>query len=107
MTKKPSPIEEHKEPDIKQIRELQLAIMESTGELKCPHCNKTFVHQLVDIKNKIEASKLLSRLHKALQVDRIVATATTTAQQAMLVKPELKPELKEKLNKLLNAPTAS
>jgi hypothetical protein len=86
MTKKKSPIEEYKEDDLTLGRDELLKIIEGDSD------NATAV------KNKIEAIKLLARMHKALQVDKtIVNTKVEALQQQALAMPELKPELKEKL----------
>jgi hypothetical protein len=91
MTKKKSPIAEHKEDDLTLGRDELLKIINGTAD------NATAV------KNKIEAIKLLARMHKALQVDKtVVNTKVEALQQQALVKPELKPELQETLKNLLN-----
>jgi hypothetical protein len=93
--KKTSPIDVHKEDDL---------ILGRTELLKIINANSD---NATAVKNKIEAIKLLARMHKALQVDKqVIATATANAQQAQaLAKPELKPELQEKLNRL-HAPSS-
>ena len=106
MTKKPNPIAEHKESDISGLRLFCLNTLDATAKVKCPHCQKTFDHKVVDTKMKIEAGKLLARLHKALQVDKTVINASAQAgafAKQELTMPELKPEHKEKLAKLLHA----
>ena len=94
MTKKKNPIDEHKEKDLNLGRDELLKIINGDAE------NATAV------KNKIEAIKLLARMHKGLQVDKTVvnanAIAGTFAKQELTM-PELKPEHKERLANLLNA----
>ena len=95
MSKKKSPIEVHKEKDLILGREELLKIINADAD------NATAV------KNKIEAIKLLARMHKGLQVDKTVVNANAQVnalQQQALAKPELKPELKESLKNLLHAP---
>ena len=105
MTKKKSPIGPHKEKDAWALRELYLAIINATAKIKCPHCQETFDHRIIDVKNKIEAGKMLARMHHLLQVDKtVVNTKVETLQAQALAKPELKPELKDTLKNLLNAP---
>lgn len=96
MTKKKSPIETHKEKDLILGRDELLKIINANAP------NATAV------KNKIEAIKLLARMHKALQVDKIIAKADATAgafTQKELKKPELKPEHQKRLARL-HAPTS-
>jgi len=86
-----SPIKKHKENDITELREVLLEIVRTDTATK---------------KDRIEASKLLARMHHALQVDRVTATANAGVLQSQiskLEKPELKPELQERLKKLLDA----
>jgi hypothetical protein len=93
MTKKKSNIEQHKEKDLNLGRDELLKIINADAP------NATAV------KNKIEAIKLLARMHKGLQVDKtVVNTKVETLQAQALAKPELKPELKATLKNLLNAP---
>jgi len=94
MTKKKNPIDEHKEKDLNLGRDELLKIINGVAE------NATAV------KNKIEAIKLLARMHKGLQVDKTVVSATAQAgefSKQQLSMPELKTEHKEKLANLLNA----
>jgi len=94
MTKKKNPIEVHKEKDLNLGRDELLKIINADAD------NATAV------KNKIEAIKLLARMHKGLQVDKTVVTANAQAgtfQKQELTMPELKPEHKERLANLLNA----
>jgi hypothetical protein len=70
MTKKLSPIEKHKTADLILGREELLKLIEADA----PNATAQKV--------KVEAIKLLARMHKALQVDKVVATATANAQQA-------------------------
>jgi hypothetical protein len=95
MTKKKSPIAEHKEDDLTLGRDELLKIINGDSD------NATAV------KNKIEAIKLLARMHKALQVDKTVVNTKVEQAQAQqaLVMPELKPELKAKLELLHAEPS--
>ena len=86
-TKKPSPIVEHKEKDVKLMREILLSII-NDKEVPKKEC--------------IEASKLLLRAHHALQVDRSV-TAKAVAQQAQRVDNVLSKEEDEELQRLIDA----
>ena len=91
MTKKPNPIEQHKEKDLILGRSELLRIVNAVAD------------SAQAVKNKIEAIKLLARMHKALQVDKTVITASAQAgafAKQELVMPELKPEHKEKLARL-------
>ena len=84
--KKPSPIEEHKTADLILGRDKLLTIIKGDAT------NATMV------KNIIEAVKLLARMHKALQVDKIIATATAKAGAAAAVQ-QLPPDVQAKLDK--------
>ena len=80
-----SPIKEHKEKDIIELREALLAIVREDSATK---------------KDRIEASKLLARMHHALQVDRV--TATANAKQAQVVSANTLTKAEEvKLEELL------
>jgi len=94
MTKKKNPIESHKEDDLILGRDELLKIIEEDAP------NATAV------KNKIEAIKLLARMHKALAPDKTIVKAEAKAgafNQTELTMPQLKPEHKERLHNLLNA----
>ena len=94
MTKKKNPIDEHKEKDLNLGRDELLKIINGVAD------------SATAVKNKIEAIKLLARMHKGLQVDKTVVSATAQAgafSKQELSMPELKTEHKEKLANLLNA----
>ena len=82
-----SPIKKHKEDDITELREVLLEIVRTDEATK---------------KDRIEASKLLARMHHALQVDRVTATATAKQAQVQANNTLTKAE-EEKLEKILNA----
>ena len=87
MTKQPTPISEHKDEDVKLLRETLLDIIKGKDLAK---------------KDRIEAAKLLARLHHSLQIDRsITAQAISGTQFKGLKKPELKPELQKRLKGIL------
>ena len=91
MSKKKNPIDEHKEKDLNLGRDELLKIINGDAE------NATAV------KNKIEAIKLLARMHKGLQVDKTVVNANAIAgtfTKQELTMPELKPEHKGRLAQL-------
>lgn len=94
MTKKKSSIEQHKEADLDLGRDELLKIINA----EAPNASA--------VKNKIEAIKLLSRMHKALAPDKTIVKAEASAgvfSQQALVMPELKPELQNTLKNLLDA----
>ena len=79
MTK--TPIGEHKDKDVKLLRETMLSIIKDVDATK---------------KDRTEAAKLLARMHHALQVDRTTIRATATANPAdKLDKPLSKKERDE------------
>lgn len=80
---KKSAIEDHKEKDVKLMRETMLSII-NDGE--------------VSKKDRIEAAKLLARMHHALQVDRTTVTATAKADA---LPKKTKEELNDKISELL------
>lgn len=86
-----SPIATQKDRDIKHLREVQLNIIR--GGMLCPKCQEKNDCK-ISKKDVIEASKLLSRLHHALQPTKIV-TATATAQQAQKIQALTIEEQKE------------
>jgi acyl-CoA reductase-like NAD-dependent aldehyde dehydrogenase len=79
MTKKSSPIAEHKEDDLKLGRKKLLQVINGVDPTTA---NATMV------KNMTEAIKLLFRSHHALQVDKVVATAVAKQAQAQQLPPE-------------------
>ena len=81
IEKKPSPIATQRDRDIKHLREVQLNIIR--GGMLCPKCQKENDCK-ISKKDVIEASKLLSRLHHALQPEKAV-TAKASAQQAQQI----------------------
>jgi len=86
--KKTSSISKFKDKDIQHLRQVQLDIIR--GGTLCPECKKKFDIKVLQ-KDVIEASKLLSRLHHALQPDKIAtakAVATQSQEQAKLTKAE-------------------
>jgi len=88
MTK--TPIGEHKDKDVKLLRETMLSIIKDVDATK---------------KDRTEAAKLLARMHHALQVDRTTIRATATANPAhKLDKPLTKKEQGE-IDKLLEPNT--
>lgn len=93
MTKKKTNIEQHKDADLDLGRDELLKIINADAE------------NASAVKNKIEAIKLLSRMHKALAPDKTIIKAEASAgafNKTELTMPELKPELKERLHSLLN-----
>ena len=74
MTKKANPIAEHKHKDIILLRDVLLAIIDT------PKSSQTSAQAG---KNRIEACKLLARLHHALQVDKTSVKATAQQLQGM------------------------
>jgi len=96
MAGKKSPIEQHKKQDLILGREELLKIIND------PATTSTA------IKNKIEAIKLLARMHKALQVDKIVAKADATASsQAASLPPEEMQKLQTEVDEILGRTTAT
>ena len=97
---KKSPISKFKDKDILHLRQVQLDIIR--GSMLCPECKKKFDVKILQ-KDVIEASKLLSRLHHALQPDKIAtakASATQSQEQVKLTKSE-----QELIDKLINGTT--
>ena len=91
MTKKLSPIEKHKEKDLILGRDELLKIINSDSP------NATAV------KNKIEAIKLLARMHKALQVDKTIVKADAKAGvQTVQISEEREKILDAQVEQLLN-----
>jgi len=80
---KKTPIEEHKADDIILMRKILLSMIEDEDITK---------------KDRIEAAKLLSRLHHSLQVDR--TTVKAIAKSDTLPK-RTKEELDDRVNSLL------
>lgn len=93
-TKKPSPIEEHK------VADLILGRQELIDVINAESTNATMV------KCKIEAIKLLARMHHALQVDKVVAKATATQAQAQTLPPDVKARVDKEINEVLGRGTA-
>ena len=79
-----SPIENEREKDIRLLRDVQLEIIND------PEVSK---------KDKIEASKLLARLHHALQVDRTIAKAEVKTKSP--VNKKLQDDINDRLNDIL------
>ena len=67
MTKKANPIAEHKHDDITLLRKILLTVIDTAKSDK----------------DRIEAGKLLARLHHALQVDKTSVKATAQQLQGM------------------------
>ena len=67
MTKKLVPIDHHKEKDLRLIREEML---------------KTIKSETATAKDKTDASKLLARMHKALQPDKIIDKTSLEEKKA-------------------------
>ena len=79
-------IEQYKEQDAKNARKALLKITKSTSAKD---------------KDKVEAWKLLMRMHKQLQPEKVTVKASAIAQQAQQIqKPGISPELQAKLDKL-------
>ena len=91
MTKKTNPIAEHKHDDIVLLRDILLAIIDT------PKSSQTSAQAG---KNRIEACKLLARLHHALQVDKTKVTATAQQLQGMSGVKLTKQE-QERIDKIL------
>ena len=81
-----SPIQTHKTKDITEVREVLLEIIRSDTSKE---------------KDRIEASKLLARMHHALQVDKVTAKATAKQEQTQAAQTLTKIE-EEKLKKILD-----
>ena len=89
MTKKLSPIEEYKGADLILGRKELLKIINkdsATGQ---------------DIKNKIEAIKLLARMHKALQVDKTIVKADAKAGVAVQLSPDVQAKIDKDVEEIL------
>lgn len=84
MTKKQSVISAKKDTDLRLIRRKLEAIIKSEDSTP---------------KSIIDASRLLARMHHALQPDKVVEKAKDGGK--VMEKPELKPEHIKKLNGLL------
>ena len=84
MTKKISPIEEHKQADLILVREKLLEIIE---------------HDKSKAKDITDASKLLARMHKALSPEKIQEKTPQEKKKAIQLSPS---ELAD-ANELLNA----
>ena len=89
MTKKTSPIEKHREKDIKLCREELLAI------IKDPITNATA------LRAKVDAIKTLGRFHHALQVEKVTAKAEATQIQGQA--QQLPPDVKARVDKEIDA----
>ena len=85
MTKKTNPIAEHKYDDITLLRKILLTVIDTAKSDK----------------DRIEAGKLLARLHHALQVDKTKVTATAQQLQGMSGVKLTKQE-QERIDKILN-----
>ena len=89
MTKKKedgSPIQTHKTKDITEVRKVLLKI------IRADHTKE---------KDRIEASKLLARMHHSLQIDKVSAKATAKQEQTQAAQKLTKQE-EDKIEKLLN-----
>jgi hypothetical protein len=96
MTKKTNPIEKHKEDDLKLGREKLLEVINREAT------NATMV------KNMIEAVKLLARMHKALQVDKVIAKAEAKAGVAQIqLPPDEMAQLDAEVEEILGRETAT
>lgn len=84
-----TPIQPHRDKDIKDSRKLLREIIDGKTE-----------GSATEVKNKIEATKLLLRAHHALQVDKQVIKE---AQKQSVEKPALRAEHQKSLDKILNA----
>ena len=82
-----SPIKKHKEEDITELRKVLLEIIRNDTATK---------------KDRIEASKLLARMHHSLQADKVTAKAEVNQAQLIAANTLTKAE-EEKLEALLNA----
>jgi len=100
MTKKISPIDKHKEKDLNLGRNKLLSVINAVDPSTA---NATAV------KNMIESVKLLARMHKALQVDKIVAKAEAKQiqQQAQQLSPEDSARIQEEVREILGRNTAA
>jgi hypothetical protein len=94
MTKKISPIEEHKQADLILIREKLLGIIRN--EYKCDVCKVALREKNPVSKDITDASKLLARMHKALSPEKI---QERTPQEKKA--PELSPSEKVEVDDLL------
>jgi len=85
MTRK-NPIAKDRNKDLIELREVQLTIIRDDTATK---------------KDRIEASKLLSRLHHALAPEKVTEVKSDIKFHT-LEKPTLKPEAQDKLQALLD-----
>lgn len=90
MSKKQSPIESHRDKDLKLIREKLLTII--NGDIDNATMAKTVV----------EAGKLLSRMHHALQVDKTVQKISEKESKAFKESP-LTPSETANLDELIKS----
>ncbi len=85
--KKSTAIDQYKDQDLQLGRDKLLGIIESVTK------------SASDVKNLIEAIKLLARMHKSLSPEKITqASASATAQQVQI----LTPEEQERIDKVLH-----
>jgi len=87
MTQKKTPISDHKDDDVRLLRETLLSFIKDDELPK---------------KDRTEACKLLARLHHSLQIDRTV-TATAVATQAQKMEAKLSVADEKEIEALLNA----
>lgn len=80
MTEKLVPIGNHKEKDLRLIRERLLGIIKN--EYKCNTCQINFKEKNPTAKDITDASKLLARLHNALKPDKVVEKISPEEKKA-------------------------
>ena len=87
--KKPSPIDQHKDKDLKLIREKLLKVIESEPATA------------TEVKALVEAGKLLARMHHALQIDKAVQKISENKNKAFdATPPKISPELQARIEEL-------
>ncbi len=97
MTKKISPIEEHRQADLILIRKKLLSIIEN--KYKCDVCKVALKEKNPTAKDITDASKLLARMHKALSPEKVTEKTPQEKKKAI----ELSPSELADANELLNA----
>jgi hypothetical protein len=83
---KKTPIDTHKDSDIKLMRTTMLKIIKDEDVTK---------------KDRIEAAKLLARMHHALQVDRTTVKGDTKSGPD--IEPEKQEEILDRVDEIINA----
>ena len=87
--KKTSPISSHKDADLKLIREKLLNIINSDPTTA------------TEVKAVVEAGKLLSRMHHALQIDKTIQKISESKNKAFdTTPPKLSQDLQAKIEEL-------